>query len=134
MQFANATDAAALEAYIQQDDYLSERRGKYAERYGAIAPWRGRWDVKFLQDLNIKISEDKTNTIQFSIDILNFGNLLNSDWGVIQQPNNVQPIGVSVDGTGTPTYSFNANQTKTFGYDSSLASRWQAQVGLRYIF
>lgn len=134
MQFAGAGDAAALEAYIKQDDYLSGRRGQYAERYGAISPWRGKWDVKFLQDYKIKISENKTNTIQFSIDVLNIGNLINSDWGVIQQPNNVQPIGVSVDSNGTPTYSFNANQTKTFGYDTSLASRWQAQVGLRYIF
>ncbi|MCF7561633.1 TonB-dependent receptor [Sabulilitoribacter multivorans] len=134
MQFANAGDAQALENYIAQDDYLSGRRGQYAERYGALAPWRGRWDIKFLQDYNIKISEDKTNTIQFSVDILNFGNLLSSDWGVIQQPNNVQPIGVSVDGSGTPTYSFNGNQTSTFGFDSSLASRWQAQFGLRYIF
>ncbi len=134
MQFANTGDAAALESYIKQDDYLSGRRGQYAERYGAIAPWRGKWDLKFLQDYNFKVSGDKTNTIQFSIDVLNIGNLINSNWGVIQQPNNVQPIGVTVDGTGTPTYSFNTNQTKTFGYDSSLASRWQAQVGLRYIF
>ncbi|NCO63624.1 MAG: TonB-dependent receptor, partial [Flavobacteriia bacterium] len=95
MQFASSGDAAALEAYIQQDDYLSGRRGQYAERYGAIAPWRGKWDVKFLQDYNIKVSENKTNTIQFSIDVLNVGNLINSDWGVIQQPNNVQPIGVT---------------------------------------
>ncbi|NCP52711.1 MAG: TonB-dependent receptor, partial [Flavobacteriales bacterium] len=70
MQFASSGDAAALEAYIQQDDYLSGRRGQYAERYGAIAPWRGKWDVKFLQDYNIKVSENKTNTIQFSIDVL----------------------------------------------------------------
>ncbi|GAL61161.1 Oar protein [Algibacter lectus] len=134
MQFAGTGDAAALESYIAQDDYLNDNRGQYAERYGALAPWRGKWDVKFMQDYRIKVSEDKTNTIQFSLDILNFGNLLNSDWGIIQQPNNVQPIGVSVDDTGVPTYSFNGNQTQTFGFDSSLASRWQAQVGLRYIF
>lgn len=134
MQFANTGDAANLEAYIQQDDYLNDRRGQYAERYGALAPWRGKWDIKFLQDLNIKVSEDKTNTIQLSLDILNFGNLLSSEWGVIQQPNNVQPIGVTVDGSGTPTYSFSGDQTSTFGFDSSLASRWQAQIGLRYIF
>lgn len=134
MQFSGAGQGAALDAYISQDAYLNGIRGQYAERYGALAPWRGRWDLKFLQDYNIQVSGNKTNTIQFSIDILNVGNLINSDWGVMQQPNNVQPIGVSVDGTGTPTYSFDANQTKTFGYDSSLASRWQAQVGLRYIF
>ena len=135
MGFTVASEAVAFDNYIAQDDYLSGRRGQYAERYGAQAPWRGRWDVKFLQDYEIKISENKTNTIQFSIDVLNVGNLINSDWGLVQQPNNVSPIGVSVDPTTlVPSYSFNPNQTETFGYDSSLASRWQMQFGLRYIF
>ncbi len=123
----------ALEAYIQQDEYLRDRRGSYAEKYGILSPWRGRWDVKLLQDYDIKVGE-RTNTIQFSLDILNFGNLLNSDWGVIEIPVNDQPIGVSVDGTGTPVYTFDVTQTKTFANDFSLDSRWQAQVGLRYIF
>jgi hypothetical protein len=134
MTFSGAGQGAAFDAFIAQDDYLSGRRGQYAERYGALAPWRGRWDLKFLQDLNIKVSEDKTNTIQFSIDILNVGNLISSDWGLIQQPNSIQPIGVTVDGSGNPTYTFNPDQTETFGYDSSLASRWQMQFGLRYSF
>ncbi|MBT8274297.1 MAG: TonB-dependent receptor, partial [Bacteroidia bacterium] len=137
MQFSGtnqAEQAAALEAFIQQDDYLSGRRGQYAERYGAIAPWRGRWDLKFLQDYNFNIGNDKTNTIQFSIDILNVGNLVNSDWGLIEQPNNVQAIGVTVDSSNVPTYSFDPSQEETFGFDSSLASRWQMQFGLRYIF
>ena len=134
MNFAGAGEAAAYDAFISQDDYLSGRRGDYAERYGAVSPWTTRVDVKFLQDYKIKVSENKTNTIQFSIDVLNAGNMVNSNWGLVQQPNSVQPIGVSVDATGTPNYSFNANQTESFGYDSSLASRWQMQFGLRYIF
>ncbi len=129
-----AEQAAALNAYISQDDYLSERRGQYAERYGATAPWRGRWDLKIMQDYNFNVGGDKTNTIQFSIDILNVGNLISSEWGLIEQPNNIQPIGVSVDGSGDPTYTFNPDQINTFGFDSSLASRWQMQFGLRYIF
>ena len=121
--------------YIQQDDYLSENRGQYAERYGAVAPWRGRIDLKILQDYNFKVSEDKTNTIQLSLDVLNVGNLINSDWGLIQQPNNVQPLGVSVDPDSlVPTYTFDPNLEETFNYDTSLLSRWQAQFGLRYIF
>ncbi len=135
MQFAEAGQAEALDAYIAQDDYLSDRRGQYAERYGAIAPWRGRWDFKLLQDFNFKVSENRTNTLQFSADLLNVGNLISSDWGLIQQPNNVQPIGVTVDPvTNEPTYSFNPDLKETFGYDVSLASRWQIQFGLRYIF
>jgi hypothetical protein len=135
MNFSGAGQAEAFEAFINQDDYLSQRRGQYAERYGAISPWRGSWDMKILQDYNFKVSSasEKKNTIQFSIDILNFGNLLNSDWGLEQIPVSIQPIGVSVTGN-TPTYTFNGTQTKTFTYDASLASRWQMQFGIRYIF
>lgn len=134
MTFSGAGQGSALDKYINQDDYLSGRRGQYAERYGALAPWRGKWDFKVLQDYNFKVgASKKTNTIQLSLDVLNLGNLLNSNWGLIQQPNSVQPIGVSVVNK-VPTYTFNGDQTKTFSYDASLASRWQAQFGIRYIF
>jgi hypothetical protein len=59
---------------------------------------------------------------------------LNSDWGVIQLPINDQPIGVTIDETNTPVYSFDPSQKNTFANDFSLDSRWQMQVGLRYIF
>ncbi|MFV8379610.1 TonB-dependent receptor [Flavobacterium sp. LB3R33] len=137
MAFSGVGQGAAFDAFISQDDYLSERRGQYAERYGALSPWRGKWDLKVMQDYNFKVSSaaTKTNTIQFSIDVLNLGNLINSDWGLVQVPTSVQPIGVSVNQTTKiPTYTFNGTQTKTFNYDASLLSRWQAQFGVRYIF
>ena len=134
MNFSGPGQATAFESYIQQDDYLSDNRGGYMDRYGALAPWRSRVDMKLLQDFTFKVSGDKTNTIQLSLDILNLGNLISSDWGVVQQPNNQSPISISVDNTGTPTYTFNPDVTETFGFDSSLQSRWQAQFGVRYIF
>ena len=136
MQFVDPSMANDFEAYIQQDDYLSDNRGSYMERYGALAPWRSRWDVKLLQDYNFYINEKK-HTVQFSVDVLNFGNLLSSDWGLVQLPNNQNPLSVtSIDANNTPTYSFDTslNQRGTFGYDQSLLSRWQAQFGIRYIF
>jgi hypothetical protein len=135
MNFSGAGQGAAFDSFISQDSYLSERRGQYVERYGALSPWRGKWDMKILQDYNFKVSSasEKKNTIQFSIDILNLSNFLNSNWGLVQAPVSVQPIGVSVVGN-TPTYTFNGTQTKTFAYDASLASRWQMQFGIRYIF
>ena len=133
MTFSGSGQGAAFDKFISQDAYLSTRRGQYAERYGALSPWRGKWDVKIIQDYNFKVTSSKTNTIQLSLDILNAGNLLNSDWGLVQVPTSVQPIGVSVAGT-TPTYTFTGAQTKTFNYDASLLSRWQAQFGVRYIF
>jgi hypothetical protein len=133
MNFANPADANAYNAFIEQDEYLSSRRGQYAERYGALSPWTSRWDIRFLQDYRIKRASGKTNVIQFSLDILNFGNLISSDWGLVQQPNSIQPVGVTVTG-GVPTYTFDSNLVDSFVYDSSLQSRWQMQFGLRYIF
>lgn len=131
MQFSGAGQADAFNEYIEQDDYLSGRRGRYVERYGALAPWRGRWDVRILQD--IKIAEG--NTLQLSLDILNVGNLLSSQWGLVEQPRNLQPVGVSVDpNTLVPTYTFDPNLTDTFTVNADLLSRWQAQFGVRYIF
>lgn len=131
MQFSGPGQAEAFNAYIAQDDYLSGRRGQYVERYGALAPWRGRWDMKILQDIKVT----GTNTLQLSLDILNVGNLISSDWGLVEQPRNLQPVGVTVDpGTLTPTYTFDPNLTETFTVNSDLLSRWQAQIGVRYIF
>lgn len=137
MNFSGGADqGVAFDKFIDQDKYLSGRRGQYAERYGAVAPWRGKWDMKFMQDYSFKpsSSSEKTNTIQFSIDVLNIGNLLNSDWGLVQVETSRQPIGVSVNGANEPTYTFDGTQTKTFNYEAGLLSRWQAQFGIRYIF
>ncbi len=131
MNFAEAGQREALEAYIQQDDYMSERRGEIAGKYDILSPWRGRWDLKLTQDYNLK----GTKKIQLNINVLNIGNMFNSEWGVVQLPVSTQPIGVSVDpSTLTPTYSFDTNQRETFTSDYSLVSRWQAQAGLRFIF
>ena len=119
----------ALERFIQQDDYLNANRGKYAEKYAILSPWYSRWDVRVLQDY--KLPND--NVVQFSLDMLNMGNLINSGWGVRQFPTNTQPLGVSVT-DGVPTYSFDTNLQNTFTNDFSLGSRWQLQMGLRYIF
>lgn len=130
MQFSGTGQAEAFNQFIEQDEYMSGRRGDYVERYGALAPWRGRWDMKILQDLVVA----GDNSIEFSIDMLNIGNFISSDWGLVQQPNAVQPVGVAVDGAGVPTYTFNPDLQETFVYDASLASRWQIQFGLRYSF
>lgn len=120
----------AFQNYISQDDYMKDRRGEYAEKYAILSPWYSRWDFRVLQDFKL----GNKNTIQVSLDILNIGNLVSSNWGVRQFPTNTQPVGVTVDGAGNPTYSFDSLLTNTFTNDSGLLSRWQMQFGLRYIF
>jgi len=123
----------ALRAFIGQDDYLNSKRGSYAEKYDILSPWYSRWDMRVLQDLNLKAGQ-RTHTIQLSLDMLNVGNFISSKWGVRQFPTNTQPIGVTVDANSIPTYSFDPSLKSTFTDDFSLLSRWQLQAGLRYIF
>lgn len=128
-----AAQRTGLMNFIAQDEYLSENRGNYAEKYGILSPWYSSWDFRILQDLNLQSASGKTQTFQFSIDILNLGNLISSKWGVRDLPTNTQPISVSTTG-GVPTYTFDNSLKSTFSNDFSLLSRWQLQVGLRFIF
>ncbi|HEX6226788.1 MAG TPA: TonB-dependent receptor, partial [Chryseolinea sp.] len=125
-----ASQRSALKSFIAQDDYLNENRGNYAEKYGILSPWFSRYDLRILQDFILA----NGSKIQFSVDMLNIGNLITSSWGVRQFPSNTQPIGVTVDPAGNPTYSFDPTLKNTFTNDFSLASRWQVQFGLRYTF
>ncbi|WP_116127470.1 TonB-dependent receptor domain-containing protein [Lewinella sp. IMCC34183] len=121
----------AYGAFIAQDDYLSGRRGQYAKRYAILSPWYSNWDVRLAQDLQLSGS----NLVQLTLDILNIGNLINSNWGIRQFPTTTQPVGVTgFDEDGTPEYSFDTALTSTFTNDFSLLSRWQMQLGLRYSF
>lgn len=121
----------ALRAFIAQDDYLSENQGSYSERNAILSPWYSRWDMRILQDYNMTNGKK----IQFSIDILNVGNLVSSDWGVRKFPTNTQIIGASTDpSTGDVSFTFDPALTETFTPDTGLLSRWQVQFGLRYSF
>jgi hypothetical protein len=123
----------ALNAFIDQDPYLSTRRGKYAERNGAMLPWYSQLDFRFLQDF--KVGKDKNHKIQISLDILNLGNMINPNWGVRQFARSVTPISANgVDANGVPYFKFDTNLRDSYVNDVSLASKWQMQVGLRYIF
>jgi len=130
-----------LDTFINSDDYLRENRGSYAERNGSRGPWSNIIDLKFLQDFSFDVG-GKRNTIQISADIFNFTNLLNKDWGkkkFVRQ--NVSPL-TTVSTDDTPTFDINSGVINDDGSpniveldDSGLqSSRWQMQLGLRYIF
>ncbi len=134
-----------LNAYINQDPYLSKRKGQYAERNGLLLPFYKRLDLNFTQDIFVTIG-GKKNTLRFTMDIFNFGNLLNKNWGIFRTTNrtgllNFKRIETTGANTGKPVYSFPyldaANQiplTSTFQNSTGQGSRWQIQMGFRYIF
>jgi hypothetical protein len=143
--FTVAQQEAAFEAYIQQDDYLSERRGQYAERNGATLPAVWRADLSISQEFFIETGSGKRNTIQLRADIINFTNLVNSDWGVGNQiVGNARPITArGVNGEGEPVYRMatTGSGTSTKLLDASYQKSaslsfdvYRIQLGLRYTF
>jgi len=136
-QTVSAADQwTAFNKFISQDDYLNSNRGKIADRFGEINPWFSNIDLRILQDFSFMIGERK-QTFQLSIDILNVANLINSSWGVRKIANTLatSPLElVRFNAQGAPVFNYKANLTETFTDDPNSFSRWQMQVGLRYMF
>ncbi len=140
--YSNTAQGALLEAFIQQDKYLSHHRGQYAERNGAQAPWRNQMDAKLMQDVFVKIGKDR-HTFQFTIDVFNMGNMLNPSWGLVRTTNSTSPLAIQnatslvPGGTVLPTFklgTFNGQiLTRTFSKLISTSSTYLVQFGLRYL-
>ena len=133
---------AQLDNFITQDKYLSTRRGQYAERNGAIAPYIKRLNLNITQEFFV-ITKNKTkHTIKATFDIFNVGNLINREWGVGRTFNNsaiLRYVGVNTDGKPAFTFPYldNTNQVplvNSYRDDTGTSSRWQGQIGLRYLF
>jgi outer membrane receptor protein involved in Fe transport len=132
---------AALNAFIEQDPYLSQHRGEIAERNGAVNPWYSNVDLRILQD--IAFGGTTRHNFQVSFDILNLGNLISSDWGVreVASSSATSPLRLVTDASGVPQFDANGapvlqftGPAETFIDDPNLNSRWRAQLGLRYFF
>jgi hypothetical protein len=141
--YSAADQATAFEKFIKQDPYLSKHRGQNAERNGALFPFFHRVDFNFLQDVFTNVGKNK-NTLQFSLSVVNFLNLLNPNWGIRKSfvVNNPLRV-VSVTG-GVPTYNL-ATYTpqgetvsklvdRTFVNVNSTSTTWGIQMGFKYIF
>jgi hypothetical protein len=139
-----------LDNFIKQDSYLNSRRGQYAERNGAELPWSTNFDFKIIQDFNFKVG-GKVNTIQLTFDMFNAGNYVSPNWGLNQSPVRTSLISfVGYDNatgssapasvpTGRPIFTFpyrtgSVPLTDSFQNSVGLGSRWQGQIGVRYIF
>ena len=140
--YTEAQQRTAFDDYINQDSYLSGRRGQYAERNAHVLPMLHRLDLSVTQDIFVKIA-GKNNNFQIRADILNFTNLLNKDWGVSQRATNRNVLSYRTTTADVPFYQL-ATQTEadgsrflirdTFQKNASVFDVWQAQITLRYIF
>ncbi len=145
----NAQIWAQLDAFIKQDPYLSKNRGKIAERGAGLLPYFNTVNLNLSQDFMMMVKGSK-NTLRLTADIFNLGNMLNSNWGLFKQSavGARQPLsfkGMITDplspNVGKPSFSFPYASgssltpiSQSYTVNTAQISRWQLQIGLRYIF
>jgi hypothetical protein len=115
------------------------RPGEVVDRNDAYAPWVNSVDLRISQELP---GFFKDNKAEIWLDILNVGNLLNKDWGLIDE------VGFQSDGgqarsfvnfrgidpvTGQYRYEVTTEEA-LLRRDTKGESRWGVQLGFRYTF
>ncbi|MFZ4724570.1 MAG: TonB-dependent receptor [Paludibacter sp.] len=132
-------------AYVEGNDYLSSRKGKYAERYGDLRPWLNRFDFKVAENFDIKMGTNNYG-LEISLNVLNVGNMLNSSWGTYKTMGNLsfdnsQVIKLkTISATGIPSYQLNAVNpagfvaTTTWKHNVSTSSTWGMILGAKISF
>ena len=135
-----------LDTYINDNSGLSEFRGDYVERNTGRGPMEFTMDLRFTQDLFQNFG-GKKNTLQLSLDVFNFTNMLNKDWGRVRFAGSfgnyrlLELENSTVGSNTSPEYTIatdliDGDDPWTNNIDDSgfRSSRWQMQIGLRYIF
>jgi hypothetical protein len=136
------TDAgflADLDAYISGEGCLGGARGSIVGRNSCETDWVNILSVRLQQE--IKIGQ---TAVDLFLDIENFGNLINSDWGRVDSytaPSNVSPATVAIDNNQyvlTPNASYDpavgASSIVPQPAIARIASAYRLQFGLRFRF
>ena len=119
-------------AFIEQDNYLKNRKGQYAERGGAKMPWHHQLDFKYVRDMSVNIGKTR-HTLQLGVDVLNLPNFLCKDWGLYKEVTGNTLLSYS---GGKYTYNLvnGERHTSTSQNYLNTASTYQIMFTLRYLF
>ena len=142
---ATVEQIAAYNAMIDGDSYLSSHRGQIAGRNQARMPWINQLDLGIQQEFP-GFSQGHKSTVR--LDIYNFLNMLNQDWGITEQIDGFDTRflagldGINADGTyvydlGTadnPSWQNLTPYDADSRYPSRVVSRWSILLTLRYEF
>jgi outer membrane receptor for ferrienterochelin and colicin len=126
--------------YIDGNGYLSSRRGRAAGRNEGVAPWISQFDLRITQALPT-VYDAKT---ELFFDLQNVGNLLNKDWGRIDNTSGglvgvAEFVGTeqapnAAAGVQRYVYRFTTPPSEYVRQDNRAQSRWAAQIGFKVTF
>lgn len=148
--YSVADQWALLDQYITNDKYLNKRRGRFAERNGAVLPFSHLIDARLQQDFSVK-SGKVNHKLSVIFDIFNFTNMLNRNWGKVYRTPGVDQFqlitiettnysSTLVNGQLKPNTTYRnltnqkANDIQDVSAGAYNASRWRGQMTIRYSF
>ena len=121
---------ANFKTWLDNDEYLKHHRGEYFKRYGANENFEHHFDLHLSHTLRFQAGK-KMRSLEFSLDIINIGNMLNKDWGYTSASYGYYAP-VNYKGDGNFQFLHDANYD-LHAYDDYY-SRWRGQVGARFNF
>lgn len=141
IHFTNESDRQLFWDFVNQDSYLKNHKGEYAEAYSARAPFVHRFDFRWTHDFDLKVGNTK-HKLQLIADVMNIGNLFNSKWGVVKNmSSSFNGSFLKVDGVkdGVPYFSMVKDDqgkvaTKTWEFNGNYDQCWKLQIGVKYYF
>jgi hypothetical protein len=137
---ATPEQIAAFNQFIDNDSYLSSHRGQIAGRNATRWPWVNQVDLGVQQELP-GFFEGHKSVVR--LDVYNFLNMLNNDWGVTDEIGGFDTRylarlgGITADGgyvydLGSPTSPSWQSLRPYEGRVPRVVSRWSVLLTLRY--
>ncbi len=141
--FQSADDERLFNEMVSLDPCLSEQRGQILERNSCRSPWVGALDLRLVQ--GIPTPQGK---VELLFDVFNVLNLLKSDWGIQEGPSfsTIQLLRTRGRENDNPNgrilFTYDGFRNTVDGVQSAqlpyntftTASRWQARLGVRWVF
>ena len=131
-----AQQQAAFEEFIQDSECLRSQRGQILERNTCRNPWINFVDVSLRQ--NVPTFRGQNFALQ--LEVFNFLNLLNEDWGVVRNASGLSTqnllthVGQTTADRTTAVPIVQFNPTFRQFTTESLGSNYQIQLSARYEF
>lgn len=136
MSFTASSDYTAeqqkanFKAWLASDDYMRKHRGEYYERNAGNEKFEHHLDLHLSHRVSSMMGTSMRD-LEFSLDIVNMGNMLNKRWGHTSASNGYyNPI--TYKGGGNFQFLHDADYSMRSYND--YFSRWRGQIGLKLRF
>ncbi|WP_111978420.1 TonB-dependent receptor [Algibacillus agarilyticus] len=126
--YADSFDQTAFNQFIESEGLT---RGQILDRNEINADWYTKFDFKVSQEIP-GFQDDHRGQVFFVIK--NVGNLLNDEWGVIEEGDFVGNRLISANINDQGQYEYTQFNASNVGTEAQIPSLWEMRIGIRYTF